>query len=87
MTTNATTKMSSKGQVVIPEEVRNALGLKAGSKFAVVGEGDVVILKVITPPSMSDFDDIIQEARRQARQAGMKRSDVAAALKAVRASR
>ncbi len=85
MPTSATTKMSSKGQVVIPEEVRNALGLKAGSKFVVVGEGDVVILKVITPPSMSDFDDIIQEARRQARQAGMKRSDVTAALKAVRA--
>jgi AbrB family looped-hinge helix DNA binding protein len=87
MKTSATTKMSSKGQVVIPEEVRNALGLKAGSKFVVVGEGDVVILKVVTPPSLSDFDDIIQEARRQARQAGMKRSDVTAALRAVRASR
>ena len=53
----------------------------------IVGEGDVVILKVITPPSMSDFDDIIKEARRQARQAGMKRSDVTAALRAVRAGR
>ena len=87
MKASAITKMSSKGQVVIPEEVRDALGLKAGSKFVVVGEGDVVILKVITPPSMSDFDDIIQEARRQARQAGMKRSDVTAALRAVRAGR
>jgi AbrB family looped-hinge helix DNA binding protein len=87
MKTSATTKMSSKGQVVIPEEVRHALGLKAGAKFVVVGEGDVVILKVVTPPSMSDFDDIIQEARRQARQAGMKRLDVASALKAVRAGR
>jgi AbrB family looped-hinge helix DNA binding protein len=87
MKASATTKMSSKGQVVIPEEVRDALGLKAGSKFVVVGEGDVVILKVVTPPSMSDFDDIIQEARRQARQAGMKRSDVTAALRAVRAGR
>lgn len=87
MKTSATTKMSSKGQVVIPEEVRHALGLKAGAKFVVVGEGDVVILKVVTPPSMSDFDDIIQEARRQARHAGMKRSDVASALKAVRAGR
>ena len=85
MKANATTKMSSKGQVVIPEEVRNALGLKAGSKFVVVGEGDVVVLKLVTPPSMSDFDDIIQEARRQARQAGLKRSDVTAALRAVRA--
>lgn len=87
MEANATTKMSSKGQVVIPEEVRKALGLKAGSKFVVVGEGDVIILKKITPPSMSEFDDIIDEARRQARHAGMKRSDVAAAIKAVRGGR
>ena len=47
MPLNATTKMSSKGQVVIPEAIRNALGLEAGSEFVVVAEGDVVILKTI----------------------------------------
>ena len=83
----ATTKMSSKGQVVIPEEVRAALGLDAGSQFVVIGEGDVVILKKIAAPSMSEFDEILREARRQARRAGMKRSDVAAALKSERAAR
>lgn len=83
----ATTKMSSKGQVVIPEEVRTALGLETGAQFVVVGEGDVVVLKKVTPPSLSDFDDIVQEARRQARQAGMKRTDVAAAIRAVRGAR
>jgi AbrB family looped-hinge helix DNA binding protein len=87
MTRIATTKMSSKGQVVIPEEVRAALGLQAGSQFVVVAEGDVVVLKKVTPPAMSDFDDILQEARRQARQAGMKRADVAAAIGAARAAR
>ena len=49
-------------------------------------EGDVVILKQISPPSMSDFDEILGEAHRQARQAGMKRSDIAAAVKADRAA-
>ena len=83
----ATTKMSSKGQVVIPEEVRRALDLSAGSKFVVIGEGDVVILKRISPPSISEFDEIIQEAHRQAREAGLKRSDVEAAIKAVRTAR
>ena len=47
----ATTKLSSKGQVVIPEEVRNDLGLNEGDHFVVIGQGDAVILKVITPPS------------------------------------
>jgi len=45
----ATTKLSSKGQVVIPEDVRNDLGLTEGDRFVVIGQGDAVILKVITP--------------------------------------
>jgi len=80
----ATTKMSSKGQVVIPEEVRKALGLEAGSQFVVVGQGDVVVLKKVTPPSMSEFNGVLRESRRQAVQAGMKRAHVVAAVKAAR---
>jgi AbrB family looped-hinge helix DNA binding protein len=33
MTQLATTEMSSKGQVAIPEEVRKRLGLQAGAQF------------------------------------------------------
>jgi AbrB family looped-hinge helix DNA binding protein len=80
----ATTKLSSKGQVVIPEEVRNQLGLKAGDQFVVVGEGDAVILKTITLPSIRDFDAIIEKARKQARATRMKRSDIAKAIVKVR---
>jgi AbrB family looped-hinge helix DNA binding protein len=76
--------MSSKGQVVIPEGIRKRLSLKAGSQFVVVGDKDTVILKAISPPSMEQFDDLIAEARRQARKAGMKRSDVLAAIRKVR---
>ena len=43
METLATTRMSSKGQVVIPEAVRTRLGLEAGAQFVVVGEDDLVI--------------------------------------------
>jgi AbrB family looped-hinge helix DNA binding protein len=80
----ATTKMSSKGQVVIPEEIRKRLGFKTGSQFVVVGDNDTVILKAISPPSMKEFDALMSEARRQARRAGMKRSDITAAIKRVR---
>ena len=76
----ATTKMSSKGQVVIPEGIRKRLGLKPGAQFVVVGDKDVVILKAISPPSMEDFDALIVEVRRQAKKAGMKRSDITAAI-------
>jgi AbrB family looped-hinge helix DNA binding protein len=76
----ATTKMSSKGQVVIPEEIRQRLGLKPGMQFVVVGERDVVILKTISLPAMEEFDELVSEARRQARKAGMKRSDITTAI-------
>lgn len=76
MTKLATTRMSSKGQVVIPEEIRDSLGLKAGAQFIVLGERDVVILKAISAPSLDEFDALIEEARKQARSAGMRRSDI-----------
>jgi len=84
MDTLATTHMSSKGQVVIPESIRNRLGLESGVQFVVIGEGDVVILKTIAPPSMNEFDDLISRARRQAKATGMKRSDIAKAVAKVR---
>ena len=81
----ATTKMSSKGQVVIPEDIRKRLNLKEGAQFVVVGENGVVILKAITEPSIDEFDALIQQAQAQAKQAGLKRSDVGAAVTKARA--
>jgi AbrB family looped-hinge helix DNA binding protein len=84
METLATTRLSSKGQVVIPEDVRRRLGLAPGTQFVVVGRDDVVILKTITRPTMGDFDALIRTARRQAKTAGLRRSDIAAAIATTR---
>lgn len=83
----ATTKLSSKGQVVIPEEIRERLGLKEGTQFVVVGERDVVILKSIAPPSMDEFDDLVGRARAATRKAGLKPTDVGKAVKRARVAR
>ena len=80
----STTKMSSKGQVVIPENIRKQLNLRAGAQFVVVGEKDVVILKNITPPSLDEFDDLIDKAREEGKRAGIRRSDIADAILKVR---
>lgn len=80
----ATTKMTTKGQVVIPESVRNRLSLHAGDQFVVVGDRDVVILKTIRQPSTKEFDALIALARKQARDAGMKKEDIGLEVKAVR---
>ena len=84
MPTLTTTRMSSKGQVVIPEEIRDRLGLQSGIQFVVVGDRDVVILKAISAPSMNKFDNLIAQARQQARKSGLKRSDIDAAVVKVR---
>ena len=80
----ATTKMSSKGQVVIPENIRKKLKLKAGAQFVVMGENDIVILKSISPPSLDEFDSLIAKARKQGKQAGIKKSDITDAISKVR---
>jgi AbrB family looped-hinge helix DNA binding protein len=76
----STTRMSSKGQVVIPDEIRKRLKLKEGAQFVVIGQDDVVILKAINEPKLDEFDALIKQARLQARQAGLKRSDINAAV-------
>ena len=80
----STTKMSSKGQVVIPENIRRNLNLKAGTQFIVIGDKGVVILKSITPPSIEEFDELITKARQDGKKAGIKKADIAEAIIKVR---
>ena len=83
----ATTTLSSKGQVVIPEEIRSRLGLKTGAQFVVVADRDVVIFKVLDPPSLSEFASLVSRARRVAKRAGLRQADVAKVVTKVRRSR
>lgn len=80
----ATTRMSSKGQVVIPEEIRKTLNLTEGNQFVVLGEKDVIILKVVTPPSMKDFDHLIVQARTSAKKVGLKKANIQKIIKKTR---
>lgn len=84
MTDIATTRLSTKGQVVIPESIREQLHLETGTQFVVVAEGDVVVLKAISTPSMSQFDPIIAKARKQAAEAGLTPADIDSAVKSSR---
>ena len=84
MTEAATTRLSSKGQVVIPEEIRDRLGLRPGAQFVVLGDRDVVILKVIQTPDLSNFGEIVGRARKAAKRAGLRQMDVAKAITRVR---
>ena len=80
MSETTTTTLSSKGQVVIPEEIRNRLGLKAGAQFVVLGDKDMVIFKVLQPPTARDFTTLVQQARKMAKRTGVRRGDITKAI-------
>ena len=83
----ATTTLSSKGQVVIPEEIRDRLGLKSGAQFVVLGGKDVIIFKVLQPPTSRDFATLVQQARQVAKRAGMRRGDLTKTVAKARRSK
>ena len=87
MSVAATTTLSSRGQVVIPEEIRSRLGLTAGTQFVVIAEGDTVIFKVLEPPSLSEFKSLLARSQKAAKKAGMKKADIQEAIDKVRKSR
>ncbi len=81
----ATTRMSTRGQIVIPEEVRQAMQLRAGDSFVVVGRDDTIILKTVRMPSLDGLDDMLREVRAKARAAGLRPAHVRAAIRKARA--
>jgi AbrB family looped-hinge helix DNA binding protein len=87
MSDAATTTLSSKGQVVIPEEIRSRLGLKTGAQFVVIADRDVVIFKVLDAPRLSEFTSLVGHARRVAKRTGLRQADIARAVAKVRRSR
>lgn len=83
----SSTRMSSKGQVIIPELIRKTLSIPSGAQFIVLGENDEVVLKMISPPSSKEFDAVIKKARSQAKEANLKPDDVLDAVEQIRKSR
>ncbi len=53
-----TTKLSSKGQVIIPKPLRTAHHWEVGQELIVVDLGDGILLKPKTPFPLTDIDDV-----------------------------
>ena len=78
------TSVSSKGQVVLPKSVRDALTLNPGSKLIVISDGTNILLKPIDIPDLSEFESLMEESKNWAKKVGMKKSDISDAIIAVR---
>ncbi len=70
------TTASPKGQVVIPQEIRDRLGIEPGTKFAVYGRTDVIIFKRLELPTIDDFERLVKFGRRFSKKKGIRKEDV-----------
>ncbi len=70
------TTMSPKGQVVIPQGIRQGLKIKPGAKFAVYGAKDSIIFKKVELPSVDDFIKLNKWGKDFARKKGITEGDV-----------
>ena len=66
-------KVSSRGQIAIPSEIRKRLNLKEGEKVLFFSEGDTVMMKKVT---FGTFKEITKPLKEAARNSGFKEGDV-----------
>ena len=78
------TSISSRGQVVIPQGVRDKLNLHEGEKFVVIGEDDTIILKKLEMPSFKGVDKLLEKTREFVKNKNIKPNEIDEAVKRVR---
>ena len=69
----ATTRVSSKGQVVIPEAVKKAAKMREGEDLLVVAIGDTIVMKKL---SAVTFEEVARPIWRTLRAMGLSGDDL-----------
>ena len=67
------TKMTTKGQVVIPSEIRKELGLEEGSQLVVTRLGELVLMRKLAIPDLKkELDELTKWGSKMARRKGIR---------------
>ena len=61
-------KISSRGQVAIPSDIRNQLKLKEGSKVLFFLEDDTLLMKKVSVESFAQLTRPLREAKKKIRE-------------------
>ncbi len=77
-----TTKLSSKGQVVLPSITRTARGWKTGTEFAVEETPEGVLLRPLKPFAQTRVEDVFGMACYQGPERSLKDMDEAVSAEA-----
>ena len=75
-----TIRMSSKGQIVIPQRIREELHAEEGTMFTVLGSKNAVILKKLDTPSkidlLKELEHIAKTGKHRLQQKGIRELDI-----------
>ena len=74
-------KVTRKGQVTIPQETRERLGIRKGDYLVATEVKDLVILRKLSLPS---WDELFDYGEKFAVERGITRDDVLKAIRAIR---
>ena len=73
-------KMSSKGQIVIPQNIRAEIHASEGTMFAVVSGRDSIVLKKVATPSkeelINELKEIAKEGKKRLEARSIKEADI-----------
>jgi len=80
------TKMSSKGQIVIPQGIREKLRVKEGTPFAVSASENTIVLKKVEIPNLT-FRQAAKPFEESAKRTGFTQKDLEKLIAETRASK
>ncbi len=84
-------RMSSKGQIVIPQSIREEVHASEGTIFAVVSGKDSIVLKKVVTPSkeelINELREIAKEGSKRAENLGIKEKEVSNMIHKLRESK
>jgi len=81
------TKLSSKGQVVIPKNVREGMKLRDGTPFIVLVNDETICLKKVNMPDEKEWEKATKPFREAAKKSGFTQEDLFSMLSEIRKKR
>ena len=76
--------VSSKGQIVLPINIRKRLSIDNKTKLAANVTDDIIMLKIIDIPTENDFSKSLDKAKKWAKEVGYNKEDIDSIIKSKR---
>lgn len=84
MATFDVTSLSSKGQIVIPNNLRKQLGMTPGIKLIIFTDGSNLLIKPMQTPKIENFQNLIKKSRELVQKEKIKPANIKKFIKQVR---